>query len=956
MRAAATGILALFLWVGLCPGCSDSEALDGGSTHEDGGSSVDGGPTDASLADTGDTGMPQDASVDAGMDASSPVDGGIECSARQSPAPVWPQVLQEIPMPGQLQWGQTHVVAPGDIRIAPVPNEGRSTLLLFTPDQPLPAGTQLLVEASNAGQSLGVLTMTVPGTLPIAEQALTDVPLEPYAPLAHAAVMPWRWAQQDTQLQIGHVIDDTRHVYSQSLGALSPPHRFTVTRSKIVAFGEPDFDTATQPSSKILRDFYASLPASELRWVDYAPWRVDSLVIETDNGPRLVHSEAQREALTALDHWSILKNQFALRMSLANTGRGLSLTARAEGDNSPFSFGTSVSMGWFRDSGGNYRDIDDAPWAAGWTGWTAMWAQECGNGFIHEVGHSMTLAHFTEGTAARWGIEAQYPQDGTQIAAHPWGFDSTRGALRTWYRVDSSGPVMSMNQIVGKRDPMNGGEARNALSCFPQYTGYHAQKAQLWMQNQPTLTKINGVPGIYQWDALAKAYVSAPNPNFVLPVTDVDTGVVTLIGTLSSSIATSQTYPALYGPSGNTFELPDPEAQGLPTYFQDAQYFLEIDFEDGSTQRALIAQPRVRQSTDLFIYSLNLPATNPPTQVRLYLANAPYPNLNVLQSTLLHTRNIEPGPENLPPILNAGRGQLANRAVELSQWCEPDINCDTRREARTWKDYPGAIFFSDIMPAQCSPFDTQSSFRIPVFNEGGDAFELVVHAQRVVAGRGLVHAVPLEDSTDWIEGPGVSQSVELWVPQADNQALPPGRYRTATPYGLSVHQQTDGTATRLERIQITVDFERRPSSGVDLASEYVSPTFSAANSSMYFVLEDPTVGPNERVWWNDADPDPTLLSVQVVDANTSQTHTLRVRAQHQSCGNDRRDLHAGEASRNCEHSAVLFVDPADNAQLGAGTYQTPLSAPLVIEARRWHDPGGRDLVGRLVLDLSLTFP
>lgn len=968
MRTEVTGILGVWLLLGLGAACSDSEGLDGG-VADDAGAQFDGSPpTDTGLADAGEITGPQDASLDAGIDGAvdagpdAAIDAGTVCPDRLTPAPIWPEALQELPLQGQLQWGQTHVIRPEDTRLAPSPARGRASLLLFTPDDALPANARLQIMATRQGQPLGVLTMAAPGALPILEQSLTDVPLAPHAPNAHSAMIPWTWAQADTVLQIGYVDPEmspsTRFVHSQALASFGAPHRFTVTRSKIVAFGEPGFDTATQPAASILQDFYASLPASELRWVDYAPWRVQSLVVQTDNGPRLVHSEAEREAVTDEDHWSILKNQFALRMSLANTGRGLSLTVLSEGDNSPFSFGTSVSMGWFRDPAGMYRDIDDAPWAAGWTGWTAMWAQECGNGFIHEVGHSMTLAHFTEGTAARWGIEAQYPNDGTNIEAHPWGFDSTRGALRTLYRVDSSGPVMTMNELVGKRDPMNGGEARNAVACFPQYTGYHAQKAQLWMQNQPTLKKLNGIAGVYQWDGLAEAYVSAPNPNFVQPVSDVDAPVVTLIGTISSSIATSQTYPALYSPSGNLFELPNPESPGLPNHFQDAQYFIEIDLVDGTTQRALIARPRVVQSAELFAYAVNLDAVNPPVQVRLYLADAPYPNLDPRQSTLLHTRDIGPPPLDLPPVLTAGRGQLANAALLLSRWCEPGINCENRSEERAWRGYPGAISFSQAQPVQCSVFNTQSTLRIPVIDGDGGNFEVVVHAQRIVEGQGLRRAVPLQDRTSWIEGPDVTQSVRLWMPLAENQALPPGHYRTGAPYELSVQLQTpDGQSTALDPVQVRVDFERRPAVPVDLGTEYISPSFMATNSSMYFVTEDPAAGPNERVWWNDADPDPPLLSVQVIEGSSGQSSILKIRAQHLSCGNSRRDLHAGEASRDCEHAAVLYVDPVDNPQLtNPGTYQTPLSAPLVIEARRWHDPGGQDLVGRLVLDLRLTYP
>ena len=119
-----------------------------------------------------------------------------------------------------------------------------------------------------------------------------------------------------------------------------------------------------------------------------------------------MRSERRRGRASDEDHWSILKHQFALRLSLANTGRGLSMTGEAEGDSSPYSLGTSVAMGWFRDPDGTYRDIDDAPWAAGWTGWTAMWANECGNAFIHEVGIALRFGISPEVQLKNGGLEA----------------------------------------------------------------------------------------------------------------------------------------------------------------------------------------------------------------------------------------------------------------------------------------------------------------------------------------------------------------------------------------------------------------------------------------------------------------------------------------------------------------------------------------------------------------------
>ena len=140
---------------------------------------------------------------------------------------------------------------------------------------------------------------------------------------------------------------------------------------------------------------------------------------------------------------------------------------------------------------------------------------------------------------------------------------------------------------------------------------------------------------------------------------------------------------------------------------------------------------------------------------------------------------------------------------------------------------------------------------------------------------------------------------------------------------------------------------------IDLSTqEFVSASMMTNNSSMYFLPRDPGVGPSSRVWWNDSDPNAPLLTVPVKNVASGQQTVLYVRAQHQSCGSDRRDLHAGEASRNCAHEVILFVDSSDNPQLVMGEmYETNDSMPLVIDGRRWHEPNNHELVDTVAVKI-----
>lgn len=84
---------------------------------------------------------------------------------------------------------------------------------------------------------------------------------------------------------------------------------------------------------------------------------------------------------------------------------------------------------------------------------------------------SFTLAHFVgSATSESWDIGDEYPDGGTSSAATPWGYDTPSRRFRTWYDVDDGS---------GKDDPMNGGEAANAETCFPQFTAYHAMRMQV---------------------------------------------------------------------------------------------------------------------------------------------------------------------------------------------------------------------------------------------------------------------------------------------------------------------------------------------------------------------------------------------------------------------------------------------------------------------------------------------
>ncbi|MGB0592363.1 MAG: M66 family metalloprotease [Myxococcota bacterium] len=864
---------------------------------------------------------------------------------------------------GSLEFGQTHVTAADETRLAPRVTSERETLLLFTPEGTLDPSVDFRIAALAQGELLGVIRMNPPSALPESlEQGLTLTPLDPYSTAAWSATLPWPWMAEGVTLRLGVMTGGVLRTLDHTLLGLGSPHRFTLTRTHMVLFGEPDFPIIPpQPATKVALDMAPWVPGAELRWVDTSPWRLDKLVVNTAEGPRWAHSEDERLSITTDDtRWNIIKHQGALRLSLANTGRGLRMTAPSEGDSSPYSFGTSMVQGWVRLGDGTYVDVNNAGLAAGWTGWSGMWLNECGNGFIHEVGHTFTLLHFTEGTAGGWGIADEYPQDGTNLASHPWGYDTARQKFRTWYRVDAGGPVTQDGALVGKRDPMNGGEAASALSCYPQYTAYQMKRSQAWLQDSPTLRLTEGVPTVSRWDpALSHYVVEPPASNNQAPIA-IDGPVVTLIGTLGNLDEVCQTYPPIFTPEGNAFALPDPADPDLHSAYLGGQWFLEITYADQSQERALIAKGAIAaDDTSLALYAVNLDMTRDPQTVTLHRSPTAYPDVDVAGAELVHTRQISPSADAAMPVLRSGYGQLANHEMRLNHRCDPGVNCEARTAISSFPVADAALSF---VPSEgqgdtllCAEVDGVSTWSIPVISDDGETVTLTVHAQREVSAAPHQLRVPAHDATPWIAAPNLRQSLRVWLPYSANAGLAQGNYESAETFDIDVLRDGEVWKTLPIRVSLTVHEVET----VDIPPTYTSAGVSIPegdpSSSIYYLFEDPDIGPSTSKWWGDDTGN--LVTVPVQDAETGVMTTLSLRAHKVACGSWW-EINTGQsADWGCSHAVNLALEPGANDALISGhTYQSPGSHPVVIKGIRWHEPNAGQVLKTLALSIRHTAP
>jgi hypothetical protein len=326
--------------------------------------------------------------------------------------------------------------------------------------------SEVLIEAyDDSGTMLGIIDAR-PTSLQrgILDQSQTEDTVTPYSDTKEmwSSTLPWQWVKDGTELTIsvkhtnGMVIAHTLTLHNIAVWS-----EHSLIRQKFVLFGNQsqfdDLDTSTFEPYRLATGMFGIMPVASLNWIDPTDLHWPYLIVSTKNGARKVYSENERRAVISAAgddpsheaRWEVTKNMIAFRHSYANTGRGFTLTTLSASGNhgSPYSTQTSIAMGWALVNDGldcsfcQYKKLGYwGAWAAAASlGWCGMKAgDECGNIISHEIGHSTTLGHFTDGAAAKWGISDEYPQDGTHLESHPWGYDTASRQFRTWYDVTTN--------------------------------------------------------------------------------------------------------------------------------------------------------------------------------------------------------------------------------------------------------------------------------------------------------------------------------------------------------------------------------------------------------------------------------------------------------------------------------------------------------------------------------------
>jgi hypothetical protein len=587
-------------------------------------------------------------------------------------------------------------------------------------------------------------------------------------------------------------------------------------------------DSYTHEAKRLARNLYSVMPTAELRWTDTNLWHLPYIVVMGKEGPALVNSEKERRSVTGEGteiSWSVLKNYFTLRHSLAETGHGFSATSMTA-ENSPYASATSVFMGWSlskqSENNADRWDWEDLGYwddlaAAAWTGWCVLKAgDECSNYLVHEIGHSQTMEHFDVGAALKWGIEDEYPQDGRYMAHHPWGYDSVTRQFRTWFD-----PLTGM----GKLDPLSGpGQGPTSQQCFSQYIPYQAMKAQEWAANTPILlsSSTSDVPadGAYKFNPTTHKYSLLEGSLLAeavgiaaMPPDEVGIPVITLIGTIGKDKRVCQTYPELRSRSGNTFLFPDPFSPSLPPAFTGASYYAEVRFDDGTTMMGLIAAKNDNENS-LNFFSFNVALHRLPMAVALYrFTDSVYPHVSLQSGTeLLHLRPISSTSlESLPPLLRVGRGWLGDSSeIFLDHFCVNAKDCDSDRNTVEWRSDVSSdsfVYKSSLAP---EPRDLVGAtvFKIPVKRQWDSTQEYsitILITRFFNDGKGssplLATDPPQDDGSSDIDA---THCIRVVAPWEMNDSLPGGLYSSFPDAALEIWAEAVGSNSNRRLIELNI--------------------------------------------------------------------------------------------------------------------------------------------------------
>lgn len=202
-----------------------------------------------------------------------------------------------------------------------------------------------------------------------------------------------------------------------------------------------------------------------------------------------------------------------------------------------------------------------------------------------------------------------------------------------------------------------------------------------------------------------------------------------------------------------------------------------------------------------------------------------------------------------------------------------------------------------------------------------------------------------------------SYGVALWLPYDLNTNLPQGRYTS-----LSLVAKGYKTSSQFVDLRINLNLLMPEiTETVDLSqATFISAPVSVNLSAVYFLADDPAIGPTTKKWWGSSRE---TLFVPMVAANCNNVEVVvSIKAQNK-CGNSYYQMNAGRGANDCaEHSLSLQLDGDEKnpwmKEYDGCKFETRPVTPVTILAYPWHGPTAGNLLRTMrlamVVDLGKT--
>ena len=375
-----------------------------------------------------------------------------------------------------------------------------------------------------------------------------------YSKRSFTTILPWNWVEQGLSLQFATYSGLSGELTADRIDFAVPAH-LDIPMIRIGMLTEP-------PAAKPLElqtahygsELFQRFPLASMTISHYLPIKLDKVVMSngdiktqySDYASPGIHSGDMREDIT--------KSLIQMGIANANYGVASSGASQWQADNYP-AIMMGHSIGRYKNDKGEIGNYTHG--LSGGNGMVLL-ADTTGNEVTHEIGHALSMGHYPGGYA-----------NATHGATTGWGYDAYRGYmadnLNWWSNVNGEygyGDIMvtPYKTYYGYgTDPMGGGGFDSSTSNYPLFTGYSSKRIQHYLESKDYLD-MTVASGYSHWNAVDQQLEPVTTTTKLKPVQQ-GVDVMTVVGFYDPQLTnTSYIYPALYGSSGNVYDLPQPVA------------------------------------------------------------------------------------------------------------------------------------------------------------------------------------------------------------------------------------------------------------------------------------------------------------------------------------------------------------------------------------------------------------